>query len=237
MNTNKRRNKTGTRLILENKINTTNIVDQKVKRLVRQEVRSLEKQQEEIKYLDTYTATSATTSPTIYQVSTVSQGAAQFNRVGDKLLGIKFDLDIIANYSFSAGSFSQDFFDNLRIIMFVWRIPTQLLAPVATSILQSTSTFGVMSPFTYEDRKSYKVILDLKPYVTGYYNATTSTSTPTDTSIWKWNVKGHRLNLPIDFSLNGNTGTNHLYLLVMSDSAGSPHPVIQTMVRFYYTDA
>lgn len=189
----------------------------------------------ERKFIDTYLPNTITSTVQLFSSTVIPQGVAQSQRVGERIVIVEYEVEIIVNYGFASSLFAQDIFDNLRISHIRWKPSTILAVPSGNIVYENTPSFGVMSPFNVEGKPNFTVLEDFNPWVTGYYDSTAVGAVPTSKSLWKIRFR-KKCNHPIIFSTASNTGAGHLYFLFFSDSTLAPHPSIQFMVRIWYTD-
>jgi len=189
----------------------------------------------ETKFFDTYLPNTITSTVQLFSSTIIPQGVAQSQRIGEKVKIVGYDVEIIANYGFNSSLFAQDIFDNLRISHIRWKPSTTLTLPAGIAIYQSTASYGVMSPFSVENKPNFTVLEDFNPWVVGYYDSTAVGAVPTSKSLWKIRYR-KKCNHPLIFTGAATTGAGHLYFLFLSDSTLAPHPAIQFMIRIWYTD-
>lgn len=183
---------------------------------------------EEVKYFDVrINSVTYNTTPTDTILTQISQGVNVQNRIGNKirLLGFKFRLMCYA---------STDTINLLRITFWQYSGNSANYSPTAPNLFENGSSNAALTPqpdsqYNWAQRKTYKVQYDttlgLSPQATPVVCLEQRVSIPK-----KWQ----------DIVFNSDaatTGTNHLLLTVMSDSAAVPHPEIDGTIRLFYTDA
>jgi len=201
------------------------IKEQHIRTIVRKELKQEEKKTRTVKYFDTYLNGQNSTTTLGYQgLSPVPQGIGQSQRVADTIWIDSVDV------RFNATTANADIFATMRWGLFIWWQNTNSVTPGTTSILESTATFGTLSPFNFEGREYYSVMLDKFENFTG--TATAPTVNSQINHIFRKKLSGHRL----DFEVAATTGTGHLYFYNVSDSALAPHPVYSIQFRIWYYD-
>jgi len=195
-----------------------------------QQVRSLLSVAQEYKFFDAKEyAQSATTTPTQLAISAVPQGSTDSTRDGDQInlqsLWIKFE-----TYLQGTGG-TNDFTDQVRLIVYRWIPMSTGSAPVPASVLQdlSVAQSATMTAFTWDNRRDYVVLLDETFNLSG--------NGPSDlgfSKTFKWKAPG----IPAQFS-NGSTTLqkNGLFVLIMSDSLVATHPQFNFYSRVVYAAA
>jgi len=147
----------------------------------------------------------------------VPQGITDSTRIGDeiRLTSISLELQVIG----------VDATNLMRVIIFKWR-PSTVASVAAILPFALASANAPLSPYSRDRSVDYKV----------YFDRTFALSTATNVSQV---VKFH--NIPVkglcQYQSGTTTGTNHLYLLVISDSGAAPNPSINYMTRVNFTDA
>jgi len=157
-------------------------------------------------------------------VSLIPQGTAQSQRVGDEVFPVRLE------FRGQVDAANTDVFSSIRLVWFIWIPNTSSLIPGATSILESPSTFGPNSFYNYEGRQEYKILRD-----TTYRLAGTAGS-PCNTSNMDYSG-AINLNSRIVYNVSLTTGTHHIYILSLSDSAVTPFPVFTAAFRLWYYDS
>jgi hypothetical protein len=180
------------------------------------------------------------TAGSVLKLTTVTQGATQVTRVGDrlkkKLLSFKYSIQVGATGLIAAA----DQYNTVRVIIFQWHMDDGLAAPVVANILTSTPTNKSLAMYNYDTDHDYKILYDRSHVV---YN----------TPIWngaavQWNhgdggtfcndkVQNIALKGDIEFDAGSSFGTGHLYALFISDSAFAPNPSCEFVSRLLFEDS
>ena len=116
----------------------------------------------------------------------------------------------------------------VRIVIFQWYPVDSASIPVASQILASTGTWGIVSPFIHDTRNQFGILVDK------IYNLN-SVSLP---------YRPFEIRVPlkyakkqIGFNAAGLFGSNHILALIITDSSASTHPTVSFYTRVYYTDS
>jgi hypothetical protein len=185
---------------------------------------------QEFKFFDSkeYVA-NATTTPTQLAISAVPQGSTDSTRDGDQInlqsLWIKFEV-----YLQGTGG-TNDFTDQVRLMVYRYHPMSSASAPVPATVLQdlSVAQSATMTPNTWDNRKDYTVLIDETFNLSG--------NGPSDlgkTFHIKWKTPG----IPAHFSAGSTTlQTNGLFAMFMSDSLIATHPQVNFYSRLVYSDA
>lgn len=189
------------------------------KKQVRDMIRSITSK-EELKFLDTNAnASSVDFSGILSLLSDPLQGDGSSERVGDRLTLVKLELRLNLEAADST---------NLMRFMLVQYFPSA--SPSVTTFLQNTgSGASPISQYSVATISDYKVLLDSGPInlVLGQAN--------TQRSFKYLNVTNFSKKVVV-FASNTTAASNHLYLLVISDSGAIPNPSISYNIRLWYTD-
>lgn len=180
----------------------------------------------ETKYCDTFVASTASYSGSVYSVSQIAQGDTQTTRdgikVGAKSLHIKAR---VAGNSLSGSN------QAVRCILVCDKEQTGT-APTASDILENTgNVLSHLSPYKWTTRPRYQILYD-KIFGLSWQNGTTGTQSETKV----FNIH-KRLKKNIFYSGAASTDAykNNLYLLWISD-VGTNDPLIFFWSRLFYTD-
>jgi len=171
----------------------------------------------------------ATSTPTQLALSAVPQGDTDSQRDGDQInlrsLWIKFE-----TYLQGTGG-TNDFTDQVRLMVYRWHPMSTGSAPVPASVLQdlSVAQSATMTPWTWDNRKDYTVVLDKTFNLSG--------NGPSDigyTVKFNWKEPG----IASHFSSGSTTlQTNGLFAMIASDSLVATHPTFNFYSRLEYTDS
>lgn len=191
----------------------------------------------ELKQFPSYSAGSVTSSGSMIRMTSISQGASGINRIGDEcvLHKVTWRADALV-----AGG---DEYNNVRFIVFRWYQDDNTSTPQVSDILDDTAglTYRFMSPLNHQTRTKYHVMLDQTITVTNTFTAATQTSWVDSYKVGKrLNIYGRRLGRKtIQFTAAPQYGSNHIYLLVVSDSAAASatHPQYQFSAETWFSDS
>lgn len=171
----------------------------------------------------------ATSTPTQLAISAVPQGDTDSTRDGDQInllsLEIKFE-----TYLQGTGG-TNDFTDQVRLMVYRWHPMSTSSQPVPASVLQdlSVTQSATMTLCTWDNRKDYTVILDKTFNLSG--------NGPSDIGFrtkFTWKTPG----IPAHFSAGSTTlQSQGLFALIMSDSLVATHPLFNFYSRLVYSDA
>lgn len=203
----------------------------------RAQVQNLIRASQELKYIVFNSGASTAISSTI-NISqapfVVAQGLADTERVGDSLTlagSVNLDLEIVN--STGVGS---DAYNNLRVVIFQWH-PNS--TPIGTSIFINGPSGGpdIYSQYNHDLRQQYKILFDRTFRTAGNGQAATSPYTDiTSTGLRKFFISLKRANKHVQFAGAGTTGTNLLYVALVSDSSATPHPAITYSTKMFWRD-
>lgn len=190
---------------------------QYVKKLVRKEV--------ETKYYDDYTSWSGTAidwTGSLVRLTTIAQGTTDITRVGDKLTlrAVRIKLNFVA----------ADATQCMRLIVFQWYPNTTLVTPTTANILNVVgSPQGVNSMYIHDYDNQFKVLYDRRiAMVLGQNN---------DYKAISINVPLKFAKKTINFTAASTAGSNHIYIMAISDSGAVGHPSITMYSRVWFDDA
>jgi len=190
-------------------------------------------------YNDTAAYTqSATTTPTVVLLTAMPQSTGQEGRIRDVVFLDEVTVTFDFNYSFTSILLLQDIVERVRFGLFVWKENTLVASPVTTQLWQvAPATAFTISPWNYECRDMYEVLLDERTILTGFYDSATTTCIPVSNSVQSFTktikLGGRRLM----YNPTATTGSGHLYLFFFSDSGTAPHPIVSYYIRLAYHSA
>jgi hypothetical protein len=176
-------------------------------------------------YDDIITPSNVTTTGSILNCYSIAQGIAQGQRIADKvwIKGMELSLTLTTANS--------DVFNRVRFIIFRWLPNTNYYSPAVASILQTPSTTGVESPYYFEGAVDYRVVYDRLYNLSGTVSAPTINSQKTDRR--KFRIP----NQMTSYNANALSGSGMYFVLLLSDSAIVPYPVVSYSLRTYYVDS
>ena len=179
----------------------------------------------ESKFFDLTVNTSPSTTGSISRLSGVPQGVGATQREGDALSLTH----VILNYKLVTQN--SDIFTTTRLIVFQWKINDNLAVPTLGSILQGASSTTNM--YNWQDSANYIVMWDKTFFQSGITTAPTDSGLQGETGCV---IPITTIRRKITFNAGATSGTNHLYLLTLSDSIIAPFPTLEAQFRIVYLD-
>lgn len=184
--------------------------------------------EDELKYVDTAAAyAQIDRGATLTAVSTISQGAAQSQRVGDQIKQRK--LEFRMDFYLAPGV--TDATHHMRVIIFRWHIATSVTTPTLSTILASSGSVNVTcSPYNWQGKKQadFTILMDRKFTVQRYAGQSHFSKI--------LNLK----NKNMAFDAGSSAAADHIYVLTVGDDVTGAHtPDIQAQwqTRLWYIDA
>lgn len=176
------------------------------------------------RYFDNvFSLTNSTTTIGYSALSLVPQGFGQSQRTADVIRVKRMEVRMSLNL------FNADVIARCRIGFFIWHQNTASVTPGPTSVLESSTTFGVESPYNYDGQSYYTILYDR------IFNLIGTSSVPTPYSQYLVNRVFLLKNHIIRFNDGGGvTGSGHIYFFNLSDSSVSPHPAYTFTIRVWY---
>lgn len=153
----------------------------------------------------------------------ISQGITDTQRIGDKIR--------IRGIQVEGWCTVADTTNLVRICVFQWKQNNALVAPASNYIIQYTgSGIAPMSPFNNDLQGGNYVML---------YTRVLKLVSGTDKSIvrFRFRVPMKYCKRLVEFYVAGTQGTNHIYMMGISDSGAPAHPNLFMMARVWYEDA
>lgn len=187
-------------------------------------VRKLLAKQAETKYFELgVTATGVDYAGTLTNLTVVPQGTTDSTRIGDKLVirGLNIKYEVIA----------ADSTQMVRVMLFQWHPNTQLLSPIMSDILVSTTLSTTNAPLAnnvWDYQNQYTVLYDRVHRLDSLEKAS---------DIVRKNINLRYAKKTIVFYAATTAASEHIYMLVVSDSSAAPHPTIQYQTRLTYDDS
>jgi len=188
--------------------------------LQKKQVKQLISKDEELKAKDSAIAAAVDAGGVISKFQVPTQGDGVSDRNGDaiKLKRLRVRLHLIGADSTNV----------IRAIIFRWNNNDSTSVPVIADVLQ---TLNAVSQYQYtSDRQNEFHIVADKTF--------TFSLNGTNAKDWIIAYYGRKLGKKsLIFNASLTTGTDMLYLLLLSDSVASPHPTIGGYCRLEYTDS
>jgi len=134
---------------------------------------------------------------TPFLISSISQGSLDTNRIGDVVKPTHIHFALNAYYSSVIAV--------VRLIIFEWRVDTNVLPPTLTYLLEDVS-YPTTSEFSRDNKEKYRVLFDKTGSIHQYK--------PNLIMRIKKRLNTSR----IQFNTGGNSGQNHIYAVVVTDN-------------------
>jgi len=156
----------------------------------------------ELKAFDSYDQVAGSDIGSLTDLSVITVGTGYSNRIGDYVMPAVMELHLHSLYATS------DVYNVCRYVLFRWHMDNAAEAPATTDILMNSmgTTIAPLNHYVFSGRDKFTVLLDVTHDV-NTYNPVTQTF--------------HKIPMrkPIEYTAGTNTGTDHLYLLRISDVA------------------
>jgi hypothetical protein len=166
-----------------------------------------------VKWLDTNLVSSCSSSGTFTNVTSLATGNTNGTRVGTKILPLKLKFRIVMVLADTTNVF--------RIIIFRWKMNNGSDAPSQSELLTLTtdpmSNSVPLKPSRFKIIKDHTVVMDVSHTI----------------RFWETSIP---LSGDITYDPSVNTGIDHLYVYVMSDSSAAPHPSFDYDCQLQYLD-
>jgi len=183
--------------------------------------KAVEKTKEK-KFKDTlvHNAVQISTTAVVTKLSSVSQGVADTERVGDALMLTGVEYRQISTY-FDAGC--------IRHIVFQWKAD-DTTAPVVGDILDlAVITTAFNAPYNHDKRNQFRILDDYRAYGDNSGEGTTGVVK---------RLFGKRISKEVRFLAAGTTGFNHVYMISVSSIPNtSQPPTVSLGARITFTDS
>lgn len=184
---------------------------------IRKVTKNVINRQAELKYFDTTVGVCPDYSGNLGCLSLIPAGSSDTSRDGDKAYLTSMQVRGYVSAS--------DTTNVMRVIFFVWKEDG---TPLNDDILSSTTKGSinyVNAPYHHDGRGQFIVLSDRT------YNLTLGASN--DHKLFKANIK---LNKNLKFNGGGTSAYNHIWYMVLSDSAAVSHPCINMTSRVRFRD-
>lgn len=179
------------------------------------------KKNTELKHFDTSIDTTYDFAGTMYDLSAVAQGDIDNQRDGDKLTpkGLNF------HYNASVADAS----NYIRVIIFHWKQNNISVSPTGSYLVSpfQSSVNAVLAPYNWDTRMNYKILKD-------FVIRLNSSDRTTANGHFYLSLKS----LPkVAFDSGTTSGSNHIYMFVVSDSGAATHPGLRWISRLSFVDS
>jgi len=177
------------------------------------------------KYIDTSFLTYASQfTVDTHKLSSIPQGVAQSQRVGDTVRLLKLDirLNIVAA--------TTDVTNICRFVYFVWKQNDASVSPASGSVFESPASNGLNTHWHFEGRQYYSIIHEDTFNLCGYPTSPASNSQITQNYSIALNDR------KITYNLGTTGGTDNIFYQNFSDSVVAPVPVYNIVARLWYYD-
>lgn len=212
--------------ISNKKRNKPKIKSKPIKVLIHEEIYRDKLKSRTIKYLDNYISGNVTSTPGLYSLCNIPQGATQSERVADTIWMTKIESRII---------FLQDNIDvsnTVRFFYFIWKINDNSAAPSSITLFDyNIGSWNTLTPLNFDYRKNYRVVG--KDHFSMLIGGTSSYTEITGRTFQPNYVLN---NQRVDYTEGLMSGTNKLYFAWLSSSSVTPYPLIAAQFRLWYYD-
>jgi len=122
-----------------------------------------------------------------------------------------------------------DNFNVSRVIIFQWHPNTSLGAPIVADILQTVTVYGM---YDWQMSNQFTILYDKVHFMTGAANAPTTGSSQG----YFGKIDLSRVRNRAEFSGAITSGSEQLFILIISDSAVIPFPLFNVNTRLTYSE-
>lgn len=193
--------------------------DKDLKKLVRGQVRSMQDSVKEIKYIvPAVISLSLNSFNAVDLTSLITQGTTAQTRIGANVYLKKLEMTWQALLG--------DPTNLVRVLIYEWLVDSSTDVPQITELLEDSSTIPrqILSPLLvikpHRFRMLHDGLVDLDTYHPQRHG--------------KLTIKLG--NMKVGYNLGVNTGRNHLYITLLSDSGVIPAPTFSYEMKILYTD-
>lgn len=202
----------------------------------------------EQKHLTAYHNWNVTTNPagSVSKISAIVQGHTDQQRIGDEVNLVSASIRLHCRLD-TPGT-TGDYFANVRVLVFQWKMSDVSGPPTLDDILQGTGTNPFVAPYDFDNQRAnmFSVLYD-KVFLLA---APTYSNTATGSGnqyLWPGNTRNTDFydNVELDlkfckkqiqFDAGSLLGVNHIYAAAISDSSVPAHPVVDWYSRLVFTD-
>lgn len=202
------------------------------------QVKRLVDSESELKYI-AFSSGAATSVTSTMNISNspfaVPQGVTDSERVGDSL---KYCGTLEFRYQcVCAQGATGDVYDNIRIVIFQWH-PNS--TPIASSVFLTgpSGSVDIFSTYSHDNRQLFRVLYDKTHCMVGQVNAAITPATEAvSTGVIHAFIPMKPAQKHTQFAGGGATGTNLIYIALVSDSSAATHPTITYQSKLFFRDA
>jgi len=159
----------------------------------------------------------------------VAQGTGDQQRDGDRLQWCgKIDLKM----SFTV----QDNYNVFRFVIFQWH-PSS--SPIGTDVFINgpSGVVDYWSQYNHDNRQQYKILFDKTYVLVGNGTAGTYPGTTSSHIVKHYSISLKKAQKYAQRIGGGLTGTNRMYMAMVSDSSVVPHPVLNCTTKIFFRDS
>lgn len=179
---------------------------------------------ERIKIFDAPVANATVTNVgTVTNLIIPTQGTGAGQRTGDTIQLRKMTL----NYTLTTQN--ADIFNRVRILVFIWKPNTFLVAPTLATLTNGTGTTTTQWMYDWQYSNQFIILYDKIHYLSGLATA------PTVGGCQGGSIEMN-LNSRVEFSPGSTLGSNQVFILYISDSLVAPFPLLEYMSRVQYSE-
>jgi len=180
-------------------------------------VKSISHQDVEKKWLNYATLTTFSATPTYLDMTSLSVGSSITTRIGNQIKVKDFEIRWQATVADSSNL--------IRVLLVEWKMDDTVMACDYARILTDTSSGqrAVHAPFVPTVPSIFKIHMDLRISVDAFHPV-------------RVGYEKLKLNISSQYAPGVNSGKNHVYLIIFSDSAAVAHPEFDYEVLFRFED-
>lgn len=201
----------------------------------KRDVKKLISVTQELKYfINNQAGTSVTTTPIVTDLSLIPQGNTDQERTADRLMlcgNLEFH-----GHAVVAGGATGDIYDTFRIILFQWH-PNSV--PISSSLLVNgpSGVIDVYSHYSHDNRQEFKIIYDTLFDVVGNGLSASNTYAPNMLRSWSLHIPLTKISKQLQYVGGTTVGTNHIYMLQVTDSSATTHPTTIWSLKLFFKDS
>jgi len=188
-----------------------------VKNYVKNYVKSQIDSENEEKHYSSIASGTVSSTGVVQDCSVVGSGTTGSSRVGDAVRAKSLD--------FTVGFVGGDATNFCRATIIQWKMNDSNDAVTLSDVYVNYLNNPTLSLFSPTQPNRFRVLFDkIVVYGTGGVDAAF--------------IQGHlKLNSQLSYNVGANSGINHIYLIISSDSTAATHPSYTFDVDFCFTDA